>query len=92
MSDHVTSGREDQTRYGLLRSFVTLTDTGKPLDPTDEPEHDLHGMCWCSPLVETDVATGDHLFIHRRSLDAPHIERAQRPEETDVERVQWGTH
>ena len=74
MRDHVTGGRISVIPYGTLRSFIDLTDTGKPLETTEEPEHQLHGFCWCQPLVETDVATGDSLFIHRRSLDAPHIE------------------
>jgi hypothetical protein len=38
------------------------------------PSHNLHGFCWCQPIVETDPVTGDHLFIHRRSLDSQHIE------------------
>ncbi len=71
---HVTNGHEQPTRIGTLRTYITLTDTGKPLEPTAEPEHVLNGFCWCHPLVETDAVTGDHLFIHRRSLDSPHIE------------------
>ena len=46
---------------------------------TDEPEHVLTGFCWCQPLVETDPVTGDHLFIHRRSIDSPHIEEVDGP-------------
>jgi DNA-binding CsgD family transcriptional regulator len=36
--------------------------------------HDLHAFCWCQPRVETDLVTGGHLIIHRRSLDSLHIE------------------
>lgn len=72
--NHVTGAQVTDTRYGTLRTFVNLTADGKPLPPTDEPEHVLEGFCWCQPLVETDVATGGHLFIHRRSVDSPHIE------------------
>lgn len=74
MVSHVTGASVHVTPFGTLRSFITLTDDGKPLPPTEEPEHVLNGFCWCQPLVETDAVTGDHLFIHRRSVDSPHIE------------------
>lgn len=72
--DHVTGGNLHVYPVGTLRSFIHLTATGKPVEPTVEPEHQLNGFCWCQPLVETDAVTGAHLFIHRRSLDSPHIE------------------
>lgn len=72
---HVTGGRRWRTPWGgAITAYITLTETGKPLPPTDEPEHVLGGFCWCQPLVETDLVTEDHLFIHRRSVDSPHIE------------------
>ncbi len=71
---HVTQGQRSVTKFGTLTTFISLTETGKPVDPTVEPEHLLNGFCWCQPLVETDIVTGDHLFIHRRSVDSPHIE------------------
>ena len=42
----------------------------------DQPEmldgHRLDGFCWCQPLAED---TGDgYVYVHRRSLDAPHKE------------------
>jgi hypothetical protein len=76
VGSHVTGASVHVTPFGRLQSFITLTDDGKPLPPTDEPEHVLTGFCWCQPLVETDPVTGDHLFIHRRSIDSPHIEQA----------------
>lgn len=75
MSDHVTGAQVVATPFGTLRTFINLTADGKPLPPTEEPEHILTAFCWCQPLVETDLATGCHRFIHRRSVDSPHIER-----------------
>ena len=77
MSDarHVTGTQVTETAFGSLRSSVVLTDNGKPVEPTDEFKHVLSGICWCQPLVETDLVTGDHLFTHRSSIDSPHIER-----------------
>ena len=40
---------------------------------TVEPEHELHGFCWCQPVVE-DVLPEGRIYIHRRTLDSPHIE------------------
>lgn len=39
----------------------------------DEPEHQMNGFCWCQPLAEEQL-TGGWVYIHRRSLDSPHIE------------------
>lgn len=74
MTGHVTHGQRSVTAFGTLTTFIDLTDNGKPVEPTSEPEHALNGFCWCQPLVETDPVTGNHLFIHRRSIDSPHIE------------------
>lgn len=76
---HVTGTTLHVAPFGTLRVSINLTDTGKPLEPTEEPEHQLDGFCWCQPLVETDDVTGSHLFIHRRSLDSPHIETDDAP-------------
>ena len=75
-SHHVTRSRLHVTPYGSVRTSITLTEDGKTLDcdMTAEPEHVLSGWCWCQPLVEYDLASDGQLFIHRRSLDSPHIE------------------
>lgn len=39
-----------------------------------EIEHELSGFCWCQPTYE-DTPDGGRIFIHRRTLDSPHIER-----------------
>lgn len=56
------------TPFGSLRVDLQL-----PSPEGDLFEHVLSGTCWCQPLVEHDPVDGD-LFIHRRSLDSPHIE------------------
>ncbi len=71
---HVTGGSVHVYPLGTITTFINLTEDGKPLPPTDEPEHVLSGFCWCQPLAERDDVTGDYLYIHRRSVDSPHIE------------------
>jgi hypothetical protein len=73
---HVTRTRKYQTKFGQFRASITLTPSGATLDcdAEQEPIHQLNGFCWCQPLVETDIADGSHLYIHRRSIDSPHIE------------------
>ena len=68
MSDHVHDVRLTQTRFGSLRTAIDL-----PSPEGDLSGHTINGLCWCQPLVETDP-TGNRLYIHRRSLDSPHIE------------------
>jgi hypothetical protein len=54
-----------------------MTDNVSHVYPEDsEPEHKLDGFCWCQPLVE-DVAPEGRIYIHRRSLDSPHIEAGE---------------
>lgn len=69
MTRHVHSSQQFETPFGTMRADCVLpTPEGETLD------HQLNGFCWCQPLVE-DVLPDGHLYIHRRSLDSPHIER-----------------
>ena len=70
MSDtHVHERQVMETRFGTLITALNL-----PSPEGETFEHKLDGFCWCQPLVETQL-DGSHLFIHRRSLDDPHLER-----------------
>ena len=57
--------REPVTK-GAVRHVVPVVADG-------EPEHDTTGFCWCQPLHEGFLG-GGHLYIHRRTLDSPHID------------------
>ncbi len=50
-----------------------MTNEGHVTPCPDEPEHRLDGYCWCQPVVE-DVPPDGRIYIHRRTLDSPHIE------------------
>ena len=43
-------------------------------------EHRLDGLCWCQPLVK-DSSDG-LIYVHRRTIDSPHEERAAKRETT----------
>jgi hypothetical protein len=47
-----------------------------PVTASDEPMHILDGFCWCQPLAEAQP-TGGYIYIHRRTLDSPHIEEPE---------------
>jgi hypothetical protein len=47
-----------------------------PETASDEPTHQLDGFCWCQPLAEVEI--GGVVYIHRRTLDSPHIETDSR--------------
>ncbi len=68
MTDHVHERHVTPTAFGTLQTDLTL-----PSPEGETFEHKLDGFCWCQPLVETQL-DGSHLYIHRRSLDSPHIE------------------
>jgi hypothetical protein len=68
VSEHVHDVHVTPTTFGSLRTAIDL-----PSPEGDMFEHQLNGFCWCQPLVEHQWPGGD-LYIHRRSLDSPHIE------------------
>ena len=69
MTDHVYRVQEVDTILGKLRTAIVL-----PNPEGDTFEHTLDGFCWCQPLVQNVLPEG-RVFIHRRSLDSPHIEQ-----------------
>lgn len=68
MDRHLYGAQETRFPFGSLQTSVQL-----PSPEGETFEHQLDGFCWCQPTVETDT-DGGHIFIHRRTLDSPHIE------------------
>lgn len=63
-----------RSRVKLSESATLVADIQVvPETWSTENEHVLNGFCWCQPLAEAQP-DGGYVYIHRRTLDSPHIE------------------